>query len=1533
MNNLADDIISVFLTKQAHVLKDTELSTILASQGIPCLSSDIRRHVQLLSPALFQSTSNPDGTLAIRLDPKLEICEDFLGSRCRTEAKTCDKLHICRHFEGSCPTPNCRFPHNFNQGYNRKLIAQNNCQYINPVLLIKLLRQSKSLSIHASTRKPRGKGARGGRGRNRGGRGRGRGRNFAHQISTRSKNDPNRQLDVSFPSSILAPQLDMEIIEMILERDDVDKLLEIPVINHDGVAIKFKRTNHIIDKRSFLLKTAIANESEKITEPRFALYISTLVGKGVQSHTQDLSSDNEQIILVKCDNDLDLTQVRQAHESRPQLYGKHIALVQIYECDTLEIHYNEDNKSITNTDLQAIFRSAWNDIFAYNFPTDDCAEVEFISVNAFKQWMSTSEFTENKFDITISPIIDNVDENNVARSVIEQPSPININTCSTTTHAFGDRTHQTKIKLRSEWALIVAHSKFQLEYKAFIHSEFGGEVTVNGDEAIYRGSFPSHIRDSSNEVTLGNKTHDFMKQFKYQTMFNLTQDQIDILRDKSADLAHKRLNEHDYLVAVKLKDMAELKRTMFHRHKLCPSTEQLQPLMQRHSIQSNFSRSSSTLSLNSDISENLSQRSSIGYNLSTYTIYSLEQVIMFSIERFEDRLRQYLNGTFHVKLVFERKYFNEKTKGTKPCISIKMTGSENETQNATDELNNLFSSKQTKRFDEETDGTWTNVIDAIEVINYHFKLIDLTCICEQASPGVVIVHYFDIANPQFGIDEQQIDDIVRDKFQSAVVNFTLQTSDSIFNKEWGDLQEKLLKRNDYNKKICFATQSNMIYLFGLPELVKEYREKFEQLKNKHEPQPYKITLTDKQLIYLKTVAKGDLSKLEKRYKPNGCDISLVRLRQHGEFIAPPDLHSKIKDSLDELTKIEEISFEVTEQGFDILVSKDLERLYHIAKPKCYLEKSIEICREHIPIPTARIADLDDGVNQKSTIASSASSRVTSVTIGHSTVTICIGDLTAQAVDAIVICSSSQYLCKAIVEKAGSAVVKEYATLRSKEEFPSTATAGVLPCKKIFFIPWSADSHDDDDIKTSLSTFIATAFLFTNSDGYKSIAFPAVGCGGFNFAPLTIAKYMLHEIREQLRVSKQKMNISLVLLANQQDVYDAFIQRLNELVAIDINVNQKSPSKIKQDKSTIPYDRKIVKITLISSTKDQLMKCKQEIINLARDFSVSTKLTNKRDMLDWSQKTIYKYYEFCLKQHVIPTLDLDNVILELVGTKDAVHEAEKYFYELTNETLKQERIHAMSRGVIWSVELLPNSDTWEQYSFKLNGIIEDAYLKHRTEIEIYNDKDEKCRIVFATMLEHGLQIRRVRRKPVNSILPSTWDPSDHNCKRVTLSSTSSEYQNILSQFHITMLGKYSQIFKIERIQNERWFKQYDAHREDFKRRYEKLDERQLFHGCTGTATSQIIENCFNRSFAGVNGNLFGFGVYFHAQASYSHNYAYANSAGERTMFLASVLIGKTCKGDKDMKTAPTGYDTTTDGQHIFVVYHDAGVYADYLITYK
>ena len=82
-----------------------------------------------------------------------------------------------------------------------------------------------------------------------------------------------------------------------------------------------------------------------------------------------------------------------------------------------------------------------------------------------------------------------------------------------------------------------------------------------------------------------------------------------------------------------------------------------------------------------------------------------------------------------------------------------------------------------------------------------------------------------------------------------------------------------------------------------------------------------------------------------------------------------------------------------------------------------------------------------------------------------------------------------------------------------------------------------------------------------------------------------------------------------------------------------------------------------------------------------------------------------------------------------------------------------------------------------------------------------------------------------------------------------------------------------------------------------------------------------------------GTAYGVGVYFSSDAAYSHKYAKANSNGERNMFVARVLIGTTTKGNSSMKTRPVGYDSTTDGNHIFVTYHDAQAYPEYLITYK
>lgn len=95
--------------------------------------------------------------------------------------------------------PNCRFPHDFRRGQNRKIVEQMNCADVNPQLLVRLLRMLKPPQTNfygrATPPKP------------------------TPSMPTASKMaDLDKQLDLSFPSSSRAPQTDMEIVELVLSQ-------------------------------------------------------------------------------------------------------------------------------------------------------------------------------------------------------------------------------------------------------------------------------------------------------------------------------------------------------------------------------------------------------------------------------------------------------------------------------------------------------------------------------------------------------------------------------------------------------------------------------------------------------------------------------------------------------------------------------------------------------------------------------------------------------------------------------------------------------------------------------------------------------------------------------------------------------------------------------------------------------------------------------------------------------------------------------------------------------------------------------------------------------------------------------------------------------------------------------------------------------------------------------------------------------------------------------------------------------------------
>ena len=120
-------------------------------------------------------------------------------------------------------------------------------------------------------------------------------------------------------------------------------------------------------------------------------------------------------------------------------------------------------------------------------------------------------------------------------------------------------------------------------------------------------------------------------------------------------------------------------------------------------------------------------------------------------------------------------------------------------------------------------------------------------------------------------------------------------------------------------------------------------------------------------------------------------------------------------------------------------------------------------------------------------------------------------------------------------------------------------------------------------------------------------------------------------------------------------------------------------------------------------------------------------------------------------------------------------------------------------------------------------------------------------------------------------------------------------------------------------------------------------RWLFHGTDEDTVPKICATGVNRSFAGKNATMYGKGCYFARDSAYSSSTTYSrpNGSGIQHMFLVRVVVGKYCLGKRDEPAPPPRkghllYDTTVNDMAnpaIFVTYHDAQVYPEYLVKFK
>lgn len=207
-------------------------------------------------------------------------------------------------------------------------------------------------------------------------------------------------------------------------------------------------------------------------------------------------------------------------------------------------------------------------------------------------------------------------------------------------------------------------------------------------------------------------------------------------------------------------------------------------------------------------------------------------------------------------------------------------------------------------------------------------------------------------------------------------------------------------------------------------------------------------------------------------------------------------------------------------------------------------------------------------------------------------------------------------------------------------------------------------------------------------------------------------------------------------------------------------------------------------------------------------------------------------------------------------------------------------------------------------------------------------------------------------------PDTWEPRKSGL--VAVPKDSYEYDEVVRSFLDTLHHHqpHASVVDVQRIQSFPLWQSYAVKKETMKKRDREnpahlvhnkdpdgMERQWLFHGTTSEIIPKIIKQGFNRAFAGRNAVAFGKGVYFARDAAYScnRNYATPDADGTQHIFLCRVVVGDWCKGSYGQLTPNSKpgnqfdlFDSTVDdaaSPSIFVVYHDAQAYPDYLVSFK
>uniref|UniRef100_A0A673LIG0 Poly [ADP-ribose] polymerase n=1 Tax=Sinocyclocheilus rhinocerous TaxID=307959 RepID=A0A673LIG0_9TELE len=592
--------------------------------------------------------------------------------------------------------------------------------------------------------------------------------------------------------------------------------------------------------------------------------------------------------------------------------------------------------------------------------------------------------------------------------------------------------------------------------------------------------------------------------------------------------------------------------------------------------------------------------------------------------------------------------------------------------------------------------------------------------------------------------------------------------------------------------------------------------------------------------------------------------------------------------------------------------------------------------------------------------SSPSLGVHTMQLGQVTLEVSSGDITKEKTDAIVNSSNQTFslkagVSKAILDAAGVQVVQECSQIVGSSNMQQTeivTSAGRLPRGNIIHVIGRNSPSEIKDL-------VLSVLKLCESSQITSVAFPALGTGQGGANPADVADAMVDAVVDFVKKKKPvhvKFVKFLIFQTNMvADFHQSMVRRSGEkriikcmlIPSILIFLNKVMiPSFVMVGEEIEP-----VVFQLCGETPKDLSEARDMVNSLILREHVTIPIHDPA-IAHFTREDVETLNAMQRELTVSVRLEKkgQDSVITLEGLTRDVQIADSRIRDMTRKVERNEirRSEAFLISSIVSWQYQENGHSPKTFDMLTNYELEQAFQKRQSTVRIKINNDEyEANLARNEATRRGIRIELNRvdlQAAAQSPLPSHWkDMKGQAVVLVKLTAGSKEYAEVEKEFRRTNLN--SKIIEIERVQNNALWKNYMIKKEELEdKNKHKNNEKRLFHGTGPDKTDQINNHGFNRSFAGMNGAMYGNGSYFAVDPHYSaQGYSAPDAKGHKRMYLVRVLVGDFTQGKRGLLVPPARssnsadlYNSVTDNMRnptMFVIFNDVQAYPEYLITFQ